>query len=313
MSIEESTHMDTKTGAALTVRTAVDFDVPRSACDCHVHVFDPATFPYDRERTYTPPPASIDDLRRQQASLGFERVVVVAPSVYGTENSCTIDAVRRLGARARGVVVIDQSVTTSMLDDMVAAGMCGARLNLETTQDTDAVAAKRTLHTIAERLRDRDWHIQFDTRLSVIAALKDEIAALPFPVVFSHFGRARAALGPSQPGFDDLLALVKSGRAYVKISAPYRTSERSPDFPDVAPLARALVAANEERVLWASNWPHPGRGPTPTALAPPYPNDDGHVLNLLPNWVPDAAIRKMILVDNPARLYGFATPFRNRS
>src|SRR5262245_54469976 len=171
MSIEESTHMDTKTGAALTVRTAVDFDVPHSACDCHVHVFDPATFPYDRERAYTPPPASIDDLRRLQASLGFERVVVVAPSVYGTENSCTIDAVRRLGACARGVVVIDQSVTTSLLDDMVAAGMCGARLNRETTQDTDAVAAKRALHAIAERLHGRDWHIQFDTRLSVIAAL----------------------------------------------------------------------------------------------------------------------------------------------
>ena len=113
------------------------------------------------------------------------------------------------------------------------------------------------------------------------------------------------APGPSQPGFGDLVDLVRSGHAYVKISAAYRTSDKKPDFPDTAPLAQALVAANSDRVVWGSNWPHPGRGPTPTALAPPYPNDDGAVLNLLPTWVGDAAIRKKILVDNPARLYGF--------
>ena len=135
--------------------------------------------------------------------------------------------------------------------------------------------------------------------------MKHEIAALPFPVVFSHFGRARAALGPNQPGFDELLALVRSGQAYAKISAPYRTSKEAPNFPDVAPLARAVVAAKAERVLWGSNWPHPGRGPTRTAIASPYPNDDGRVLNLLPDCVPDAANRYAILVDNPARLYGF--------
>lgn len=292
-------------GAASTVRTAVDFDVPRSACDCHVHVFDPAHFPYDSGRIYTPPEASTDDLRNLQTALHFDRVVVVAPSVHGIDNSCTINAIRRLGARARGVVVINKSITAAALDDMAAAGVRGVRLNLESAGDTDAVAAKRALNAIAEQLRGRDWHIQFDTRLSVITALRDDIAALPFPVIFSHFGRARAALGPSQPGFDDLLALVKSGRAYVKISAPYRTSDKSPDFPDAAPLAQALVAANADRVVWGSNWPHPGRGPTPTAIALPYPNDDGHVLNLLLKWVPDSAIRKKILVDNPARLYGF--------
>jgi len=292
-------------GGASTARTAVDFDVPRGACDCHVHVFDPAHFPYDSGRIYTPPEASIDDLRNLQSALHVHRVVVVAPSVYGIDNSCTINAVRRLGARARGVVVIDKSITAAELDDIAAVGVRGVRLNLETAGDTDAVTAKRTLNAIAEQLRGRDWHIQFDTRLSVIAALKHDIAALPFPVIISHFGRARAALGPSQPGFDDLLGLVKSGRVYVKISAPYRTSDKSPDFTDAAPLAQALVAANPDRVLWGSNWPHPGRGPTPTAIAPPYPNDDGCVFNLLPKWVSDSAIRQKILVDNPARLYGF--------
>jgi predicted TIM-barrel fold metal-dependent hydrolase len=291
--------------AAATARTRVNFDIPSGACDCHVHIFDPASFPYDSRRVYTPPAASFDELQQLQQRLHFERVVVVAPSVYGTDNSCTIDAVRRLGARARAVVVIDQSMTAGQLDDMAAAGARGVRLNLETTQETDAVAARRSLNALAEQLCGRDWHIQFDTRLSVIRALKEDIAALPFPFIFSHFGRPRAALGINQPGFGELMDLMKSGRAYVKISAPYRTSDNTPDFPDVAPLARQLVAANPDRVLWGSNWPHPGRGLTPSAIAPPYPNDDGRVLNLLPMWVPDPAIRKAILVDNPARLYGF--------
>jgi len=109
----------------------------------------------------------------------------------------------------------------------------------------------------------------------------------------------------TRPNFDDLMVLLKLGRAYVKIYAPYRTSEKSPDFPDMAPLARLLVAANPDRILWGSNWPYPGRGPTPSAIAPPYPNDDGRVLNLLLTWVPDPAIRKKILADNPTRLNRF--------
>ena len=157
----------------------------------------------------------------------------------------------------------------------------------------------------AAQLAGRNWHIQMNTRLSVISALKSDIMALSMPVIFDHFGGAKAAPGLGQTGFGDLVDLVKSGHAYVKISAPYRPSDKTPDFPDAAPLAQALVAANPDRVVWGSNWPHPGRGPTPTALAPPYPNDDGRVLNLLPTWVADAATRKKILVDNPARLYGF--------
>jgi predicted TIM-barrel fold metal-dependent hydrolase len=299
------TSMNTTTGGASTVGTSIEFEIPPGACDCHVHVFDPARFPYDSRRIYTPPEASIDALRKLQTALHMDRLVVVAPSVYGTDNSCTIDALRRFGASARGVVVIDDRTTPAALDDMAAVGVRGVRLNLETTEDTDAVVARRTLHTIGEQLHDRDWHIQFDTRLSVISALRDDIAVLPFPVVISHFGRARAALGPRQPGFDDLLELVKLGRVYVKISAPYRVSNRVPDYSDTTPLAQALVGANPERVLWGSNWPHPGRAPTSTAIAPPYPNNDGRALNLLAKWVPDATVRKKILVDNPVKLYGF--------
>jgi predicted TIM-barrel fold metal-dependent hydrolase len=222
------------------------------------------------------------------------------------DNSCTVDAVRELGARARAVAVIDRSFPAAALDALGAAGVRGVRVNLETAGESDPAAARRLLRATAEQLAGRDWHIQLYTRLSVIAALKDDIAGLPFPVVFDHFGGAKAALGTGQSGFADLVALVKSGHAYVKISGAYRISDQAPDFPDTAALARALVAANPERVVWGSDWPHPGRGRTPTALAPPYPTDDGRVLNLLPKWVPQAALRHKILVDNPARLYGFA-------
>ena len=291
--------------AAPTVRTAVDFEIPRGACDCHVHVFDPERFPYANERVYTPPTASLADLGELQAALHFDRVVIVQPSVYGTDNSCTLDAIRRLGARGRGVAVIDKSTGAGALDDMAAAGIRGVRLNFETAGETDPAAIRRGLAAVAEQVRGRNWHVQFNTSLPVIAALKDDFAALPFPIVIDHFGRAKAALGPSQPGFDALLELVKSGRAYVKISAAYRMSDRAPDFPDAPPIAQALIAANPDRIVWGSNWPHPGRGATRTAIAPPYPNDDGLLLNQLPRWAPDPAIRRKILVDNPARLYGF--------
>ena len=287
------------------MKTPVDFEVPRGACDCHVHVFDPGRFPYEGGRRYTPPAAAIEDLRDLQAGLHLDRVVVVQPSVYGVDNSCTINAVRELGARACAVAVIDQSFSTAKLDALARAGVRGVRMNLETVGKSDPAAARRVLRETADQLAGRDWHIQLYTRLSVIAALKDDLAGLPFPVVVDHLGGAKAALGPGQGGFGDLLALVKSGRVYVKISGAYRVSDRTPEFPDVAELARALVSANPERVVWGSDWPHPGRGVNPTALAPPYPIDDGRVLNLLPKWVPEPALRKKILVDNPARLYGF--------
>jgi len=297
----------TRTGfaGAPTVRTAVDFDIPPGACDCHVHVFDPARFPYAAERVYTPPAALIADLRDLQTALHFDRVVIVQPSVYGTDNSCTLDAIRTLGGRARGVAVIGPSTPAAALDDMAANGVRGVRLNFETAGETDPAAIKRHLAAVSGQVHARNWHVQLNTSLAVIAALKEDLAALPFPVVIDHFGRAKAALGPSQAGFAALLELVGSGRAYVKISAAYRTSDKAPDFPDAPPIAQSLVAANPDRIVWGSNWPHPGRGTTRTAIAPPYPNDDGLLLNQLPRWVPDAAIRRKILVDNPARLYGF--------
>jgi predicted TIM-barrel fold metal-dependent hydrolase len=143
----------------------------------------------------------------------------------------------------------------------------------------------------------------------MITAIKDLVAISPVPVVFDHFGGAQAALGLDQPGFSDLLELVKLGKAYVKISGGYRASMLGPDYSDVVPLARALIAANSDRIVWGTDWPHPNSvtppDKKPTDLTPLFQIDDGRLLNQLPVWAPDAAIRKRILVDNPSRLYGF--------
>ncbi|MFZ0209256.1 MAG: amidohydrolase family protein [Roseiarcus sp.] len=296
---------------APTVKTPVSFAVPEGAADCHVHVIaDPAKFPFWPGRVYTPPVATADDLLALQHALHMDHVVIVTPSVYGTDNSATLDGLRRLGTqRARGIAVIDDKTSPVDLNAMAKAGVCGIRINLETAGIFDPAASAKKLEAAVAQLRDRPWHLQMYTRPAVIAVLEKQLESLPAPVVFDHFAGAEAALGSQQPGFDAVLRLVGNGKAYVKISGAYRASHAAPDYPDVAPLARALIAANPERLVWGSDWPHPDSskvaGRKPTDIAPALPIDDGRVLNLLAEWAPDAATRKAILVDNPKRLYGF--------
>lgn len=288
--------------------TAVNFDVPKGACDSHTHIFgDPARFPLASSRIYTPELASIPEMRALHKALHTERVVIVNPSIYGTDNSCSLDAIKQLGPGARGVAVIDEKTSSSVLDEMYRGGMRAIRINLETSGQSDPEFARRSFQTSIERVKNSKWHVQIYTRLSVIEAIKDQVAAAPAPIVFDHFGGAQAALGVGQPGFGTLLNLVKTGKAYVKISAPYRSSTQAPDYRDVAPLAKALVAANPERILWGSDWPHPQQiaGRKVSEITPLYQIDDGRVFNLLAEWVPDAAQRKTILVDNPAKLFGY--------
>ena len=288
--------------------TPVNFDVPRDACDCHNHIFDPRRFPFFAGRTYTPEPAGIAELEKVHRALHVDRTLIVQPSVYGTDNSCALDAIRRIGRSARGVAVIDDKITDAQLDAMHETEIRGIRLNLETGGEENAAGAGRRFRDASERMKRRNhWHVQIYTRPSIIAAIDDEVAASPVPVVFDHFGGAQAALGPNQPGFDALLRLVQSGKAYVKLSAAYRASKLPPDYPDVAPLARALVAANPERMLWGTDWPHPDTtsGRPADQVTPLYQIDDGRLFNLFATWVPDVALRQTILVDNPARLYGF--------
>jgi predicted TIM-barrel fold metal-dependent hydrolase len=289
--------------------TKVNFKVPAGACDCHVHVFgDRERYPFFAGRTYTPETATADELTKLLAALRLDRVVIIQPSVYGTDNTCTLDAMRQLGPRARGVAVINANTTDAALDRMAKAGIRGVRVNLSQVGITDPSAARQAFQAAAARANARGWHVQFNTSLKVIDAIAPQLLASPVPVVFDHFGGARGAAGVDQPGFAALVNLVKTGKAYVKISgAADQVSTNPPDYPDALPLARSLVAANPQRILWGSSWPHPGSitGRKSTDLVPNKEIDDGLVLNLLPVWVPDAATRQAILVDNPAGLYGF--------
>jgi predicted TIM-barrel fold metal-dependent hydrolase len=242
-------------------------------------------------------------------ALHIERVVIVTPSVYGPDNAATLFGIKARGATARGVAVIDDKTPESDLDAMNQEGFRGIRLNLANSGVSDPNIGRARFQAAVDRMKARGWHIQLFTSLSMISAIKDLVATSPVPVVFDHFGGAQAELGLEQPGFSDLLELVKSGKAYVKISSAYRASKLAPDYPDAAPLAQALIAANADRIIWGTDWPHPNSvtppGNKPTDLTPLLQIDDGRLLNQLPVWAPDAAIRKKILVDNPARLYGF--------
>ncbi len=289
--------------------TAITFDVPAGACDCHTHIHgDPARFPFFAGRTYTPEMALPEEMAALHKALHMQRVVIVTPSVYGTDNAATLYGMQARGADARGVAVIDDQTPDSTLDAMGQVGVRGIRLNLATAGISDPAVARQRFQAAAERMQRRQWHVQLNTNLAIITALKDLVAVSPVPVVFDHFGGAKADLGLQQPGFADLVELVKSGKAYVKISAGYRVSTMAPDYADVAPFAQALISANADRVVWGTDWPHPtGTPPSgkPTDVTPLLQIDDGRLLNQLPVWAPDPAIRQKILVDNPVRLYGF--------
>lgn len=290
--------------------TPVDFDVPAQACDCHTHIHgDPQQFPFFAGRVYTPEQALPEEMAALHKALHIERVVIVTPSVYGTDNSATLFGIKARGANARGVAVIDDKTTEAELDAMNAQGFRGIRINLATGGVNDPSVARNRFQAAVDRVKVRGWHVQLYVNTPIIAAIKDQVLASPVPAVFDHFGGAEAARGLEQPGFPELIELVRSGKAYVKISGAYRASTRGPDYSDVVPFAKALIEANPDRIVWGTDWPHPDStiraDRKPTDIAPLYQIDDGRLMNQLPVWAPDAAIRKAILVDNPARLYGF--------
>jgi predicted TIM-barrel fold metal-dependent hydrolase len=286
--------------------TDVNFAVPEGACDCHTHIHgDPAKFPWFTERTYTPEMALPEEMTALHKALKMQRVVIVTPSVYGPDNSATIYGMAARGKDARGVAVIDDKTTDAELDRLASLGFKGIRINVTTVGINDPKVVTERFLAAADRVKSRNWHIQLNTTLPVIAAMKDTLAASPVTLVFDHYGNAKEELGTGQPGFSDLVNLVKSGKAYVKISV---TGGPRENYGHFTPLAQMLIAANPDRILWGTNWPHPNSvGGSTSRVTPLWQVDDGFVLNLLPAWAPDAATRKKILVDNPARLYEFTT------
>jgi predicted TIM-barrel fold metal-dependent hydrolase len=266
---------------------------PALSCDCHFHIFGPFdTYPMSPGRAYTSPAALVPDYLAMAETVGLQRMVVVQASIYGTDNAVTLDAIRQFGLhRARGVAVIDDSFDDAALRTMHDQGIRGVRFNMVSGNGTP----EDQLEALARRVAPLGWHIQIYADGPKMLEIGGLLAGLPVEVVIDHCGGVQAGLGVRHPQFQALLRLLDSGRAWIKV-CHYRASSTGAPFADVAANVKALVAAAPERCVWGTDWPHPQMDPPPEA---------GLLLDQFFEWVPDAAVRQTILVDNPARLYGF--------
>lgn len=266
---------------------------PPGACDCHAHVFGPyEDFPLAPGRGYTPPEASLESYLAMLDMLGLRHGIIVQPSVYGIDNRATLAALQGGAGRLRGVAVLDGQASRGELEAMHEAGFRGIRFNLGNIGGV----TEDLLEIMAERIRPLGWHIQINSNAEQLAQLATRLLALNTDLVIDHVGGINPEQGLAQPGFQALLGMVKDNRAWVKLSSPYGMSHQEFPFADITPFARELVLANPERMLWATNWPHPN------AEGPLKPEDAG-LLELLEHWAPDEETRNRILVDNPQRLY----------
>jgi predicted TIM-barrel fold metal-dependent hydrolase len=274
--------------------------LPPLACDCHAHICGPrARYPYYARRLYTPADALLPDYRRMQATLGVERAVLVQGSIYGTDNTVLLEALRAAGPGFRGVAVLPEDIGERELRALHEAGVRGVRVNIVDTRDAKGVLPLARLLPLAQRIRPLGWHVEFLLHVDEFPELDRLLAGFPVEVVFGHLGYMRTDRGLEAPGFRALLRLLRDGRAWVKLTAPYRISATGLPHAEVVPYAHALLAAAPERVVWGTDWPH-----VKAEWTIPMPND-GELADLLADWVPEAALRERVLVDNPARLYGF--------
>lgn len=267
---------------------------PPGACDTHMHFYGPRElYPLAPTAVSVPPLATIDGYRALQRRLGLQRLVVVQPTAYGFDNTCTMDAVREFGEAARAVVVVRPEVSTDELAHLTAEGARGVRFHML----PGGVLPWEALEPLAARVHEHGWHVQLQVDGRVLPDRAEVLKRLPGTLVIDHVGKFLEPVAPDHPAFRVLLDLVEGGRTWVKLSAPYEVSKVGPPlYDDVGRLAKALVEAAPERMLWASNWPHPSVEDKP---------DDAVLLDLLLDWAPDEATGRRILVDNPAALYGF--------
>ena len=268
---------------------------PSGACDTHIHFYGPPDrYPLASTATFQPPLATIERYRSVQQRLGLERVVVVQPSGYGFDNRCLLDAIRHIGDSARGVVVVDTAVTDQQLEQMHAAGVRGIRFFMF----PGGVLSWSSLDEMDGRANALGWHINLQLDGRTLPDHIGRLRRLTSRLVIDHTGKFIEPVSTTDRAFKMLLELVERGNCWVKLAAPYETSrDGPPHYHDVGRLAKALVKAAPQRMLWASNWPHPS--------AQDNPPDDAALLDLLLEWAGDEAVCRRILVDNPADLYGF--------
>jgi 2-pyrone-4,6-dicarboxylate lactonase len=269
--------------------------LPAGTCDCHAHIFGPqSTFPYIADAAYIPPDQTVDDYVRVHKTLGITRGVLVQPSVYGTDHSAMIAAMKSGKFDFRGVAVTAPDVTQKQIEDFHQIGFRGIRINLASK---NRGLSFNDAPRLAQLIKPLKWHLQFFANVNDIAKMEDHFTALPVNLVIDHFGLIDCAAGMDSPGFKTLLRLLERPNVWMKLSGPYHISKRQPLAPDVTPFVHRIVATAPDRLVWGTDWPHP------TAAWMP---DDADLVDMLAEWIPDESTRKKILVENPARLYDFA-------
>jgi len=277
-----------------------DFEVPPLACDTHLHVFGkPGKYPYGPELRYTPPFTPIEDYLVLSDQLNIERMVFTQPSAYGTNNTYMLEVMAGLGEKCRGIIKVDDDVTDEELQKANDVGVRGFRINVSPYKPYEAGFSDQIIDQIkslAKRAKGLGWHLQFLSPGWLVYELIPTLKQLPVPYLIDHMGLFPAKDGIEQPGFQQLLNILDSGQCWVKLTGVYRLSTDIPEFKDVTPFAQALVDTAPDRILWGSDFPHLSFHDKVDSLA---------LFNLLKVWVPDAAQRKKILVDNPINLFGF--------
>lgn len=272
--------------------------VPTGACDSHMHIFDPR-FPPSPHWQRQPPDAPVAAYRQLQQRLGSQRLVVVTPSTYGTDNACTLDALAHFGESARGVAVVGADVTPEELNALAAQRICGLRVNFVSPQPWGRTTPEM-LTTLAKKVARLGWHIQVFMHPEQVVALSRLLACLPVPLVIDHMARIDPEQAASSEAFHAVQRLLDGGNTWVKLSGAYmRSTVGGTACTDTVPLGQALVRASPERVVWGSDWPH--------TTEPASSVDDAELVNLLQHWCAgDARTLHRVLVENPVRLYGFA-------
>ena len=269
------------------------FRLPPLSCDVHFHAFETG-YPHVQRPHYTFPQATLDQYLAVCGFLGIGRMVLVQPSFYGTDNSLLLDALQRLGNRARGVVMVEEDIAEAQLDQFHERGVRAIRLDLFARAAWSREDLQAYILRMLARARPRGWHIQFYTPGYVVRDLLPFLATLEHDFVIDHMGYMLEEDGLTEKDSARLLELMKTGRAWLKLSGPYRIAKHR-GYEAVAPLARQIVATRPERALWGSDWPH----------LPDGTRDTGELVNLLLDWAPSEAIRRRILVENPQQLFGF--------